>query len=191
MIVFVGGIHGVGKTYLGAPAAQQLGVRHATASQLIREERGLQTWGTDKRVAGIDENQAALVSATTRLRAEGQRLLLDGHFVLRDANGSLNEVDVQVFRDLQIGAVLHLATELDVVQGRLRERGDHSWSKSELRMLADHEEAHAHRVSTELCLPLRKLFSPTSESFLTALRDILALGASDVCLQARRETEGG
>lgn len=173
MIVFVGGIHGVGKTYLGVPAAQHLGIRHATASQLIREERGLQTWGTDKRVAGIDENQAALVSATTRLRAEGQRLLLDGHFVLRDTNGSLAEVDVQVFRDLQIGAVLLLATELDVVHGRLRERGDHSWSESELRLLADYEEAHARRVSAELGLPLRHLVSPTRKEFVSALRGAL------------------
>lgn len=170
MIVFVGGIHGVGKTYLGAPAAQHLGIRHATASQLIREERGLQTWGTDKRVAGIDENQAALVSATARLRAEGQRLLLDGHFVLRETSGSLTMVDVQVFRDLQIGAALLLATELDVVLNRLRERGDHSWSESELRTLADYEEAHARRVSEELRLPLKHLVSPTREDFVSALR---------------------
>lgn len=173
MIIFVGGIHGAGKTYLGAPAALQLGIRHATASQLIREERGLQTWGADKRVAGIDENQAALVSATTRLRAEGQRLLLDGHFVLRETNGSFSEVDIQVFRDLQIGAVLLLETELNIVLNRLRERGDHSWSESELRLLADYEEAHARRVSSELCLPLRHLVSPTREEFVSALRVVL------------------
>ncbi|MBK8762004.1 MAG: AAA family ATPase [Sulfuritalea sp.] len=175
MIVFVGGIHGVGKTYLGAPAAKHLGIRHATASQLIREERGLQTWGADKRVAGIDENQAALVSATTRLRTDGQRLLLDGHFVLREANGSFAKVDVQVFRDLQIGAVLLLATDLDVVLNRLHERGDHSWSESELRTFADHEEIHARRISAELCLPLRRLVSATHEEFLSALRVALSL----------------
>lgn len=172
MIVFVGGIHGVGKTYLGAPAARHLGIRHATASQLIREERGLQTWGGDKRVDGIDENQAALVAATTRLRTEGQRLLLDGHFVLRGANGNLTEVDVQVFRDLQIGAVLLLAADIDVVIGRLRERADHSWSESELRLLSEYEEAHARRVSAELCLPLRHLISPSREEFVTTLMSI-------------------
>lgn len=173
MIVFVGGIHGVGKTYLGAPAAKHLGIRHATASQLIREERGLQTWGADKRVAGIDENQAALISAIARMRAGGQRLLLDGHFVLRSPDGSLTEVDVQVFRDLQMGAVLLLATDIEVVLGRLRERGDHSWSESELQLLAEREEAHARLVATELGLPLKHLVSPTREEFVDALRDVL------------------
>lgn len=173
MIVFVGGIHGVGKTFLGAPAAKHLGIRHATASQLIREERGLQSWSADKRVTSIDENQAALISATTRLRAEGHRLLLDGHFVLRDANGSLTEVDVRVFRDLQIGAVLLLATDLNVVMSRLAERSDYSWSEPELRNLANYEEAHARRVATELRLPLKHLFSPTQEDFVTALKGTL------------------
>jgi len=173
VIVFVGGIHGVGKTYLGAPAAKHLGIRHATASHLIREERGLQTWGADKRVAGIDENQAALISATARLRTGGQQLLLDGHFVLRGADGSLTEVGVQVFRDLQIRAVLLLATDIEVVLGRLHERGDHSWSESELRLLAEREEAHARLVATELRLPLKHLVSPASEEFVDALMEVL------------------
>ncbi len=173
MIVFVGGIHGVGKTYLGAPAAKHLGIRHATASQLIREERGLQTWGSDKRVNGIDENQAALISAATRLRAEGQRLLLDGHFVLRGTDGRFTEVDIQVFRDLRIGAVVLLAADVDVVIGRLRERGDHSWAEHELRELSEYEEARARRVSNELGLPLKYLMSPNRDEFVTALSDIL------------------
>lgn len=173
MIVFVGGIHGVGKTFLGGPAAKHLGIRHATASQLIREERGLQSWGSDKRVTGIDENQAALISAMARLRAEGRRLLLDGHFVLRRVDGRLTEVDVQVFRDLQIGALLLIATNIDVVIHRLLERGDCSWSESELRRLAEFEEAHARLVATELRLPLKHLINPTREEFVATLMDIL------------------
>jgi adenylate kinase len=173
VIVFVGGIHGVGKTYLGAPAAKHLGIRHATASQLIREERGLQTWGADKRVAGIDKNQAALISAIARMGAGRQRLLLDGHFVLRSPDGSLTEVDVQVFRDLQVSAVLLLETDIEVVLGRLRERGDHSWSESELQLLTEREEGQARLVATELGLPLKHLVSPTREEFVDTLRDVL------------------
>lgn len=173
MIVFVGGIHGVGKTFLCAPAAKYLEIRHATASQLIREEKGLQNWDDNKRVNSIDENQAALISATTRLRAGGNRLLMDGHFVLRNTNGSLSEIEVQVFRDLQISAVLLLAADLDVVMNRLRERGDHSWSEPELRNLAKHEEAHARQVATELHLPIKHLVNATQENFLAAVKEAL------------------
>lgn len=165
MIIFVAGIHGVGKTFLGAPAAQQLGIRHATASQLIREERGLQSWGLDKRVSGLDENQAALISATKRLRCRGQRLLLDGHFVLRGTNGEFNEIDPQVFRDLQIGAVLLLEANIDVVIERLGVRGDTSWTSSELRTLAEREETHARRVSSALGIAFRSLHTPSKSQF--------------------------
>lgn len=44
MTVLVAGAHGVGKTFLAKPAAERLGFRYATASQLIREERGHATW---------------------------------------------------------------------------------------------------------------------------------------------------
>lgn len=173
MIVFIGGIHGVGKTYLGAPAAQRLGLRHATASQLIREERGLQSWGADKRVEGIDENQAALIAATRRVRSEGEKLLLDGHFVLRGTNGEINEIETTVFQDLQIGAVLLLHADVDVVFERLQARGDTSWTESELRLLAEKEEAHARRVVGELGISFTYLSNPNSTEFGAALAKIL------------------
>jgi len=172
MIVFVAGIHGVGKTFLGAPAAKQLGIRHVTASQLIREERGLQSWCADKRVSGVDENQAALISAVNRLRSINPKLLLDGHFVLR-VNGEFNEIDTQVFRDLQIGAVLLLEAELDTVIERLQARGGTSWTLSELRTLARREEAHARRVSSALGITYRNLFAPSEREFVDTVRLVI------------------
>lgn len=173
MIIFVAGIHGVGKTYLGAPAAKNMGLRHASASQLIQEERGLQSWGSDKRVAGIDDNQTALISATNRLRASGQKLLLDGHFVLRGANGEVNEINSQVFRDLQIGAVLLLQARIEVVVSRLHARGDMSWTVSELQKLSEREEAHANRISAELGVACTNLCQPSQREFEKAVRTIL------------------
>jgi adenylate kinase len=165
MIVFVAGIHGVGKTFLGAPVAKQLGIPHVTASQLIREERGLQSWCVDKRVSEVDKNQAALISAANRQRSANKNLLLDGHFVLRLTNGEFDEIDTQVFRDLQIGAVLLLEAELDTVIGRLKARGDTSWTASELQILAKREEEHAYRVSSALNIPFRALHSPSERQF--------------------------
>lgn len=178
MIIFIGGIHGVGKTYLGAPAAKSLGLRHATASQLIREERGLQSWGADKRVEGIDENQSALISATRRLRSEGEKLLLDGHFVLRGTNGEFNEIESDVFRDLQIGAVMLLHASVDVVFERLQARGDTSWKESELQLLAEREESHARRVAGELGISFTYLSNSNLSEFAEAIGAVLVRSAA-------------
>ena len=67
MTVLVAGAHGVGKTFLAKPAAERLGFRYATASQLIRDERGHATWTETRQVTQIDENQIALARAVARI----------------------------------------------------------------------------------------------------------------------------
>ena len=68
MTTFIAGIHGVGKTYLAKPAAVRLGMTYATASQLIREERGRASWDASKMVDDVASNQAALVAAVSRIK---------------------------------------------------------------------------------------------------------------------------
>lgn len=173
MIIFVAGIHGVGKTYLGGPAAKALGLLHATASQLIHEERGLSSWSEDKRVSAVDENQAALISAVRRHLASGQRLLLDGHFVLRTDVGEHTEIDVQVFADLGIGAVILLEASHETVLERLATRGDSSWTAHELSAFAQREVEHAKNVSSRLGVELYLLHSPSEAEFTAAIEAVL------------------
>lgn len=166
MIVFVGGIHGVGKTYLCGPAAQKLGVLHASASQLIREEQGRETWTSDKRVAGIDENQAALIAAVDRIRKEGKALLLDGHFALRGPGNEPTRINPEVFRQLGVDEIILLTAEISIVQERNRARGDTSWTLSELQKLHEAEQTHAHDISRKLDLPIVELISPSQSLFI-------------------------
>lgn len=107
------------------------------------------------------------------IRSRGEKLLLDGHFVLRGVNGEINEIEPKVFQDLQIGAVLLLHADVDVVFERLRVRGDDSWMESELRLLAEREEVHARRVVGELGISFTYLSNPNSTEFGAALAKIL------------------
>ena len=50
MTIFVAGVHGAGKTIATKPACETLGLTYATASQLIREERGQASWDATKMV---------------------------------------------------------------------------------------------------------------------------------------------
>jgi adenylate kinase len=173
VIIFVAGIHGVGKTYLSVPIARQTGIRHATASQLIREERGMQSWGQDKRVSEVDDNQAALISSVGRIIVSGQTLLLDGHFVLRGGNGSDITIPEAVFRDLRVDAVLLVEGDVEVISRRLTARGDYSWNLDELVSLAIKEAAHALSITSALGIPLRVMKNPDLECFKNAVQEIL------------------
>jgi adenylate kinase len=79
-VIFLAGVHGVGKGFLGTPVASALGISHLTASQLIREEKGQATWGHDKKTSDLDDNQLALIRAVAQRRLTHPSILLDGHF---------------------------------------------------------------------------------------------------------------
>ena len=169
MTIFVAGVHGVGKTSLAKPAALRFGMRYATASQLIREERGQATWDSSKKVDETSQNQVALVAAVNRIKSAGQALLLDGHFVLRTAAGRHERLLQSVFRDLGCTSVVLLTCPTEVVQDRLSSRGDVSWSADEISMFACSEADHAAIVCASLAIPMFTLEAPTSEEFDSAI----------------------
>jgi len=175
MTVFIAGVHGVGKTYLAKPAAVRLALRYATASQLIREERGHASWDTAKKVDEIADNQAALIKAVARINASGQTLLLDGHLVLRKAIREHERLPDVVFRDLGCSAIILLTCRVSTVLERLSARGDVSWSEVEMRAFANAEHEHAEIVASALHIPLSILNAPTIDEFDSTLRHMLAL----------------
>lgn len=169
MTLLVAGCHGVGKTYLAKPVAQQLGLRYATASQLIREERGRATWTTTRQVTEIDENQAALVRAVTRILSDGERLLLDGHLVLRSRPHEHQRLDPEVFRGLQCRRIVVLTAPAPVLLSRLIARGDETWTEEEVVSISNAELEHGKLVAASLGVPLVALDAPDADEFRAAL----------------------
>lgn len=165
MTIFIAGVHAVGKTYLAMPAALRLGMKYATASQLIREERGRATWDDSKKVDEVSLNQAALITAVRRINALGDSLLLDGHFVLRVAVGKYERLPEMVFRDLGCTAAVLLTCSPQVILSRLSGRGDNSWDEDEVDCLSRAEADHATSVCAKLAIPLVALRAPTPEEF--------------------------
>lgn len=163
MTIFVAGVHGAGKTFATELACQRLGLVHATASQLIRQERGLVSWDATKVVADVDLNQLALLSAAKRIRNGGGTLVLDGHFVLRRAPGDHEKLSVDVFRGLECSAVLLFRCAISVLLERLQARQDMSWNAAELADFSEAEEAHGVEVAKALNIPLEALDMPSME----------------------------
>jgi adenylate kinase len=161
MTLFVGGVHAVGKTFVLKPVCERLGLRHATASQLIKEQRGLSTWTVSRQVDEINENQRALVAAIMRLKLEDSKIVLDGHFVLRRAIKVHEKVGVDTFSQLMLKGVVLLEAPTAVIAERLQQRGDTSWEPSEIELFAQAETENAENICRRLGIPLVKLFVPS------------------------------
>lgn len=163
MTIFVAGIHGAGKTYSTKLACKNLGLMHATASELIREERGKSSWDSSKIVSEIEQNQQALVSASRRIRETGTTLVLDGHFVLRQAPGKHKKLSTEIFRELNCSSILLIQTPIPEVLERLRVRKDTSWSEEELIIFSETENIHSIDIATALNIPLTVLDARKTE----------------------------
>lgn len=170
MTVLVAGPHGAGKTFLAKPAAERLGLRYATASQLIRDERGHATWTETRQVTQIDENQIALARAVTRILDGGEQLLLDGHLVLRNRPNDHQRLADSVFRNLRCRRIIILTAPVDVLLSRLRGRGDETWTSGEITAFSAAEIQHGEAVASQLGIELAILNSPSGDEFDAALK---------------------
>lgn len=165
MNIFVAGVHGVGKTYLAQQLPVEFGLVHTSASKLIKEERSMATWGTDKKVSDVDGNQLALAAAVSRHNKSGVRLLLDGHFVLRDAGGQFVRLGADVFKALNLDAVILLEAEPHIIAERILGRDGREESTEELQLFLDAERAQAKLVCGALGIALTVAAGPTAADF--------------------------
>lgn len=172
-VIFLAGVHGVGKGFLGKPVANAIGISHFTASQLIREERGQATWGADKKTSDLDDNQRALLRAVSQRRLIHKNILLDGHFVLRNARGALTPLEIKVFKELQLTGVILLTEELNVIANRLATRDKADADLYAIAELVEAEFAHAQAVCHELSLTLTLIHAPTEKSVTNAINRLL------------------
>lgn len=168
-VIFLAGVHGVGKGYLGTPVAQSLGMDHCTASQLIREEKGHATWGINKRVADLDDNQSALIGAIKKRLESGQDILLDGHFVLRDASGGMVRLAEKVFADLRLSGVVLLSENAVTIAERLTRRDGVIVNLEAIAELAEEESIHAQTICNALQIPLVRLSFPSVPTLTEAV----------------------
>lgn len=170
MNIFLAGIHGVGKSYLGSRIPKDLGLTHVSASTLIREERSLPEWGKDKLVSNVDLNQVALAAAVRRRNEAGEKLLIDGHFVLLNKDKSFALLGEEVFQSLNLAQIILLEANIETIAARLQERDGQNVDLAKLKEFINTEASQANLVCEQLAIPLKQLISPTIEDFVGAIR---------------------
>jgi adenylate kinase len=160
-LVFVGGIHGVGKTSISRRLAEMLPAVHVTAGTLIRDTASsghIVTVGVgNKAVPDVDGNQELLLRglASFRIRIGAkQPLLLDGHFCLLDPSGNVTEISLDVFAAMEPAAVLLVTAEPETVRARLMQRDAASPPLDVIAQLSNREKTRAVEVVTALAIPM-------------------------------------
>ncbi len=117
-IVFVSGIHGVGKSTLCNKLFDEFGWKHYSCSDLIKQNSDYIE--SSKLVVNADKNQEALLRGVSLI--EDDTILLDGHFCLLGRELNIIELDMVVFESLSPSIVINVTCDENIILERLNAR---------------------------------------------------------------------
>ncbi len=154
-IIFVAGIHGVGKTYICSKVKDIIGIEHYKASQLIHNTLSQPT-DVNKRVYNIDKNQDALIMAIKETIALDTDFILDGHFCLLDRYENITKISPDVFIEINISAILLLTENIETIKEGLLQRDQCDFDSNLLNEYQIAEELYSIEIAKLLNIPLLK-----------------------------------
>ena len=152
-MIFVSGIHGVGKSYFCDRVREQLGINCYSASQLITAKRH-HGFSEDKLVPDIADNQPLLIEAIEELRETEKEFILDGHFCLLDASGNVTRIPSNTYLELNPDRMLLLTERPAIIAQRRLERDGIHQEPSEIEAFQNEEKSYAEEISIRLNIPL-------------------------------------
>lgn len=152
-MIFVSGIHGVGKNYLCNKLKETTGIRHYSASEIISTQKE-KSFSANKLVENIDENQECLLPVVEYLKTKCNLFLLDGHFCLTNDSGVIQRVPLKVFESLAPEAIILLTAEPEVIAERRKKRDGISLDLNNLKDFQNMEIEYAKEVAQRLNIPL-------------------------------------
>ena len=153
-MIFIGGIHGVGKSFFCDKVKSELSILTYSSSELIAE-RKMVYFSSDKLIPDIDDNQQHLLSAINELNSLGIQYLLDGHFCLLNAEGQVTRIPEGTFYDLHPDAIILLTEKPEVIAERRKQRDGLNYKLDDIGKFQDNEIAYATEIANILGIPIR------------------------------------
>ena len=110
--LFIGGVHGVGKTSFAKWLAERLDCEAYSSSTLIRGKQG-------DSPHDLNDSQNDLINALKETDWFDCGGILDGHFVLKSPDGSFFQVHEAVFSQMELSSILLLTGNPNAIAERL------------------------------------------------------------------------
>lgn len=152
-MILVSGIHGVGKSFFCDRVKEQLNINYYSASQLITAKRN-RGFSEDKHVPDIDDNQPLLIDSIEELRQNEGEFILDGHFCLLDADGSITRISPETYTSLKPDRIILLTERPEIIAKRREMRDGVQQNINDIKAFQDAEKDYAAEISDQLGIPL-------------------------------------
>lgn len=152
-MIFVSGIHGVGKSFFCNIVKNKLGLNSYSASQLINAKSS-KAFSKDKLVSDIYDNQRLIVTAVDELRKTEREFILDGHFCLLNVEGVITRIPPNTYMSLQPDRIILLIEKPEVIVERRFKRDGILHKISEVSEFQNEEQLYAEEIAKQLGVPI-------------------------------------
>lgn len=150
-IIFVGGIHGVGKGTICNEIALKTGLIHITASQILKWDEISDS--DSKLVKNIASTQSRLIKGLENQIKKDEKYLLDGHFCLLNSDGIPSRIDENTFDQINPKVIVIVIDDVENIVKRLEARDDKRYDTNVLNQLQQMETEYAKYLSNKYSIP--------------------------------------
>ncbi|TWO32947.1 AAA family ATPase [Seonamhaeicola sediminis] len=168
-IIFVGGIHAVGKGAFCKELAEKFNFEHLSASQVLKWNEISDS--KNKKVQNINTTQDRLLTNLNKIIEPNKKYLLDGHFTLLNSNGQPEKIDESTFIGIQPESIILLTCDPKVIFERLKKRDDSIYKLSVLEKMQQMEIKYADYISKKLNIPLITVINGNTSSMFEHLQN--------------------
>ena len=154
-IIFIGGVHGIGKTTLCKSVCSKFNVIHYSASELITKYSHIE-FPSNRRIENINRSQDALIRAINKDLDNNKNYLLDGHFCLLDQDGEITKIPLSTFTAISPMAIILLYDNPSNIYFRLQDRDREIYDMDLLLSFQEQELHYSQSVATKLNIPYLK-----------------------------------
>lgn len=171
-IAFIGGIHGVGKSTISKAIVDELSLTHLSASEVLKWKE-INADEKNKKVKDVFETQNRLITGLQYIIVPSSYYLLDGHFILLDKDGNLNQVPFQTFRDISPILIAVVICDVSVIMKRLGERDSKTYDYNTLNEMQKAEVAYAKEVAAKLRIPYIESSTSDYKNIISILKPLM------------------
>ncbi|MCU0349458.1 MAG: ATP-binding protein [Flavobacterium sp.] len=166
-IIFIGGIHGVGKGTICKEIASKTDLIHITASEILKWNEISSS--DNKLVNNISSTQERLINGLKSIIKNDKRYLLDGHFCLLNSNGIPCKIDEDTFDSINPKIISIVIDDIGKIIDRLERRDNKKYDINILDELQKMEIEYAKYLSKKYSIPYIEIKNNHYESLLNSI----------------------
>lgn len=152
-IIFIGGIHGVGKSTICQHICRELNLEYLSASELLKWE-DINDDVKNKKVRDISFTQNRLIEGLSNTIEKGHFYLLDGHYCLLNEKAEVEKISIDIFMQINPKVLGLIIGDIREIKTRLDLRDKKNYDFWLLEQLQKTELDYAKELSVVLNVPL-------------------------------------